>query len=140
MNILPRASLVPCCARCTGLSAGRVSRQRRFGKLETLKYVLEKAELETSKKLEEVRRAPRFPLSLVAAMELSVAQDGSLPAAARVVIWTRLVKIYGSLRMDDLQRIKPSMVKLTSTGIVAKLLRSTSDHVSHWHHWVTSRS
>ena len=97
---------------------------KKFGKSETLKLVLDSAELETSKRLEETRRAPRFPLSLVAAMELAVARDTSLPAAARVVLWSRLVKIYGSLRMDDLQRMKPHLAKLTYTGLSARLLRT----------------
>ena len=76
---------------------------KKFGKSETLTFVLEKAELETTKRFEETRRAPRFPLSLVAAMELAVTRDAKLPAAAKVVIWSRLVKIFGALRMDDLQ-------------------------------------
>ena len=56
--------------------------------------MLEMAELETTKKLEEIRRAPRFPLSLTAAMEVAVAQDTGFPVAAKVAIWLRLLKIY----------------------------------------------
>ena len=74
----------------------------KIGKSETLKFIMEKTEQETPKQMEAVRRAPRFPLSLVAAMELAVSRNMELPAAARVVLWSRLVKIYGALRMDDL--------------------------------------
>ena len=71
-----------------------------------------------------MQRAPRFPLSLVAAMELAVAMDETLPDAARVVLWARLVKTYGALRMDDLQRLAPERVKMSSIGLVASLLRT----------------
>ena len=98
--------------------------EKKFGRSETLKFVLDKAELEATQQLEGVRRAPRFPLSLVAAMELAVAQDDCLPDAARVVVWSRLVKVYGALRMDDLQRIRPDEVRMTTTGLTASLLRT----------------
>ena len=45
-------------------------------------------------------------------MELAATRDESLPAAARVVLLARLVKVYGALRMD------------TSTGLTASLMRT----------------
>ena len=98
--------------------------ERRFAKSETLRFVLEKAELETGQRLDEIKRAPRFPLSVVAAMELAVARDLDLPVGARVVLWARLIKLYGSLRMDDLQRLRPDKVNLTEGGLTGKLLRT----------------
>ena len=42
----------------------------------------------------------------------------------RVVAWTRLVKVFGVLRSDDMQRINPSEVDLAEGGLTARLRRT----------------
>ena len=72
----------------------------------------------------ETKKAPRFPVSLLMAMEVAVADARLLPRGLRVVVWARLIKAYGVLRTDDLQRIAPSRVSLGEAGFSAKLLRT----------------
>ena len=69
-----------------------------------VKRYLESAVVEAAAGKETVDKAPRFPLGVIAALELMV----SLPGTALLLkgAWARLVQIYGVLRMDDMQRIK----------------------------------
>ena len=71
----------------------------------------------------EVKKAPRFPLYVVGAMELSVVST-SHPVVLRVCWWIRLLKIFGGLRSDDLQRLAPVDCKLTPEGLTALLRRT----------------
>jgi len=70
-----------------------------------------------------VKKAPRLPIAVLVALELGVL-DGAVPPVLRVVMWTRLLKTYGCLRADDLQRMAPEGVHLTSSGISGKLART----------------
>ena len=72
---------------------------------------------------EETKRAPRFPLSLIAALEVAVA-NASLTKGMRIVAWTRLLKVYGTLRADDLQRLRPRDVSMGEAGMTGKLMRT----------------
>ena len=67
-----------------------------------------------------VKKAPRLPVAVLVALELGVL-DGAVPPVLRVVMWTRLLKTYGCLRADDLQRMAPEGVHLTSSGFSGKL-------------------
>jgi hypothetical protein len=42
----------------------------------------------------------------------------------RIIAWTRLVKVYGSLRADDLQRLRPRDVVLVSSGLTGILTQT----------------
>ena len=53
------------------------------------------------------KRAPRYPVFLLAAIERYV-MDESEPAIWRVLAWAKLVKVWACLRWDDLQEIKPA--------------------------------
>ena len=68
-----------------------------------------------------VERAPRMPVMVIAALELGVV---SLDVKPVVVMWTRLLKVYGALRSDDLQRMRPDGVTLAENGFTAKLGRT----------------
>ena len=72
---------------------------------------------------EDVKRAPRFPLIVLMSMELG-AMDAELPRALRIVLWSRLVKVYGGLRADDLRRIMPDRMALHESGLTATLIRT----------------
>ena len=71
------------------------------------------------------RKAPRLPAVVVAALELLVCDWGAAPAA-RVVAWARLLKVYGALRADDLQRLAPEDVSLREQGLTGVLRRITT--------------
>lgn len=70
-----------------------------------------------------VQKAARFPLGVLVALELCVADEQELPAV-RVLAWTRALKIWGGLRADDAQRITPSDLVLRMGGLAARLLRT----------------
>ena len=60
---------------------------------------------------------------VVAALEEAVFDKG-LPVCLRVVAWARLVKVFGVLRSDDLQRITPKDVTMQEGGMAARLQRT----------------
>ena len=41
-----------------------------------------------------------------------------------IVAWMRLLKLYGAMRADALQRVRPDSVSLGDAGLVLKLLRT----------------
>ena len=46
------------------------------------------------------------------------------PGALRVVAWACLLNVYGVLRADDLQRLRPDRAQLLEVGFVAKTERT----------------
>ena len=99
-------------------------RESRLACNDQFRRVVERAKADAGEAHEEIRRAPRFPVSLIAALEVAVVDEALLPRGLRVVAWARLVKIFGVLRTDDLQRLRPENVKMGEAGLVAKLLRT----------------
>ena len=69
------------------------------------------------------RRAPRYPAVVIEALECMVL-DVTVSICIRVLAWCKLLKILGGLRYDDLQKIKPHELHLTS-GRLTTLLRVT---------------
>ena len=57
------------------------------------------------------RRAPRYPVMVLVAIE-RVVLDDSEPTGLRVYAWAKLVKVWASLRWSDLQAIRPGELKL----------------------------
>ena len=53
-----------------------------------------------------IRRAPRYPVMVLVAIE-RVVLDDSEPTGLRVYAWAKLVKVWASLRWSDLQAIPP---------------------------------
>ena len=72
---------------------------------------------------EDVTKAPRLPVCVVVSLETAVTQEEN-PKVSRIVAWMRLLKVYGVLRTDDLQRIVPDDVLYSETGLTATLRRT----------------
>jgi hypothetical protein len=96
----------------------------RFSNNEQFRRVVERAKTDAGEAQGEIKRAPRFPVSLIAALEVAVVSEVPFPKGLRVVAWARLLKIYGVLRTDDLQRLKPANITMGEAGLVGKLLRT----------------
>ena len=64
------------------------------------------------------RRAPRLPSILIAALEITVMARGK-PGFWRVLAWIRLLKVWGSLRWDDLHRISPGAMRIPGAEVEA---------------------
>lgn len=76
---------------------------------------------ELIRKLEEkappVKRAPRWPSCFIAPMEtIVVDEEQSLPT--RICAWFKLVKLWASIRFDDLAHIRTSDLKLYDGGLM----------------------
>ena len=87
------------------------------------KRAVEWAEVELSSGTLQKRKAPRLPVAVMVAMELLVL-DVEVPIAIRVTAWYRLVKVYGGLRWDDLQRLLPKNVEMKDMGLVGRMLQT----------------
>ena len=95
----------------------------RLSHSDLVKKVVEKTIADAEDGSLERVRAPRLPIVMVAALEFKVL-DEHCPVCLRVVAWTRLLKIYGVMRSDDLQRINPANVNLLESGLSARLQRT----------------
>ena len=81
-----------------------------------VRKALENAEVTLTTEGTVIKKALRFPVSVVAALELAVTAEDRLPVGPRVLAWARLSNIYGALRMDDLQRLHPKNVTMEEAG------------------------
>ena len=70
-----------------------------------------------------VRRAPRFPVAILAALEMYVA-DESNPPYLRGVAWVRLVKVWATLRYDDHSWLSPETI-IYQDGVLSATLTRT---------------
>lgn len=59
----------------------------------------------------DVHSAPSFMFSMIASLGL-YAVDETGPSFARAMAWIRLVKVWASLRGDDLQGLLPASLTL----------------------------
>ena len=84
---------------------------------------VEWAELELGSEVLRVRKAPRLPVVVLMALELKVV-DMNAPRAIRVTAWYRLVKVYGGLRWDDLQRMHSDHMELKDAGLTGRMVRT----------------
>jgi len=69
------------------------------------------------------KQAPRFPLSLVAALERLVV-DPAYPMYKRLVAWVRLVKVWAALRSGDTEAVDPASLRWTASGMEGLLDRT----------------
>ena len=76
-----------------------------------------------SKDKPPTQRAPRYPAAMMEAFE-HVVEDDTLRVGLRLVAWIKLVKLWASLRWDDVQRIVPKELKYYG-GRMTTILRST---------------
>ena len=70
-----------------------------------------------------VRRAPRYPAVAFEAFQ-NMVLDSGMNMGIRITAWVKLLKLWGCLRYDDLQRISPSELKYT-LGRLSTILRVT---------------
>jgi hypothetical protein len=100
-----------------------IAEENRFGNVDLIKRVLEKATASIEEGAPERARAPRLPAIVVGALEEAVS-DEDIPGTLRVIAWTRLLKTYGVLRADDLQRMRPEDLSLHESGLMGRLRRT----------------
>ena len=70
-----------------------------------------------------IRRAPRYPVMVLALIE-RVVLDDSEPTGLRIYSWAKLVKTWASLRWSDLQAIRPAELRLVEGRLVTTLRRT----------------
>ena len=70
-----------------------------------------------------IKRAPRYPVYLLARLEHLVVDPGQA-IGWRVWAWAKLVKVWGSLRWSDLQAIIPGELSLVEGRLVTTLRRT----------------
>ncbi len=96
----------------------RVADNRMVGQIRD--YIVERL----SREGPPPRRAPRYPAILIEALEAAVLDDASV-LGMRILAWAKLIKVWGSLRFDDLQKINPERLsfrggRLTTTLRITK--------------------
>eukprot|EP00435_Cladocopium_sp_Y103_P007225 s1212_g2.t1 len=69
------------------------------------------------------KRAPRYPVVCMEAFEHMV-EDETRRLGYRIVAWVKLIKLWGSLRWDDIQKINPRELKFYA-GRLTTILRVT---------------
>ena len=92
----------------------------RYADNERVKLLLERARVDLNLHTAEVVRAPRFPISIIVALEVAVL-DGAAPVGHRVLAWARLIKIFGVLRSDDIRRATRQDFQLGDAGLTGSL-------------------
>ena len=76
-----------------------------------------------SKEKPPTQRAPRYPVVMMEAFE-HVVEDESQRIGFRLVAWVKLVKLWATLRWDDVQKIIPKELKFYG-GRMTTILRTT---------------
>ena len=79
-------------------------------------YITEKLAADTP----PIRRAPRYPAVAVESLEMAV-MDTEQTVGFRVIAWVKLLKIWGALRFDDMQKIKPAELHFTGERLTTTL-------------------
>ena len=100
-----------------------IAEAAKISNSEALKKVCEKESQEVERGADLRVCAPRMPVVMLGALEAAVS-DSSLPTCLRVVAWARLVKVFGFLRADDLQRMAPDQIEITDGGLNGYLKRT----------------
>ena len=72
------------------------------------------------------KRAPRFPVAMLARLEELVVDEMYSVAYWRIWAWIKLVKVWASLRWSDVQAILPQELHLIE-GRLSTILRRTKD-------------
>ena len=76
-----------------------------------------------SKDAPPTRRAPRYPVVFIESLEAMVEND-KLLLGLRAIAWVKLVKVWGALRWDDIQKVNPKELKYYA-GRMTTTLRYT---------------
>lgn len=104
-------------------SRSGIGEDDKLHKRDGIKKCVEKAKADAEDGIAEKTRAPRLPVVVIAGLECAVF-DADLPLCLRIVAWARLLKVFGALRTDDLQRIRSEDVHLQESGLTARLRRT----------------
>jgi len=95
----------------------------RVGESQTVASVRDYIVEMLSKDAPPMKRAPRYPAAIMESLEEAV-EDTFLPVGLRVIAWIKLVKIWGTLRWDDVQKIAPSELRFFGNRLTS-ILRVT---------------
>ena len=71
------------------------------------------------------QKAPQFLIMIIVAFELYVLNESFLDYR-RLFAWAKLLKVWASLRFDDLLRLVPENLSLSAKGLLLRLERSKS--------------
>ena len=110
------------------LRAG-IAPENRLGQQSMFKKNLEYVEGALAGDATLERKAPRFLVVMIAALEVYVVNT-EIPTGLRIFGWMRLLKVYGTLRWDDLRRLRPENARLTDGGFSAKLTQTKTSGTS----------
>ena len=76
-----------------------------------------------SEGMEPIKQAPRYPIVLLAALEVYVCTS-THDRCKRYRAFTMLLKAYGSLRQDDSQHLVPSELRMVDVSLVGTLMQT----------------
>eukprot|EP00435_Cladocopium_sp_Y103_P048249 s2858_g14.t1 len=100
-----------------------IDQRQRIGESQVVASVRDYVVEMLSKDTPPTKRAPRYPVVIMEAFEHTV-EDETSRLGYRVVAWVKLVKLWGCLRWDDIQKINPRELKYYS-GRMTTILRTT---------------
>eukprot|EP00435_Cladocopium_sp_Y103_P018752 s3632_g4.t1 len=109
--------------------------RRRMGESQIVASVRDYVVEMLSKDTPPTKRAPRYPVVIMEALEHMVGgldckgdehmvEDDTRRLGYRVVAWIKLVKLWGCLRWDDIQKVNPKELKYYG-GRMTTILRTT---------------
>lgn len=100
-----------------------IDSRSRIGESQVVESVRDYVVEMLSKDSAPTKRAPRYPIAMMEAFERAV-EDEKLLFGLRIVAWVKLVKLWGSLRWDDIQKVVPKELKYFE-GRMTTTLRTT---------------
>lgn len=115
--------------------AGGVKESARISKSAMWMNAIASKELDLDTDRGERKKAPSFLYVMVVSLELYVLNEGN-PRFARAFAWVRLLKLWGSLRSDDLQGILPSTMIHYKDYFEAKVQRTKTTGPGKMTRWV----
>ena len=93
-----------------------VPEEDRISTCQILKTTVADMEAQLSSSAQPTHKAPSLFVMMVIAMELLVL-DESMPSGARAMSWVKLLKVWSSLRSDDLRGLLPAELKCNREGL-----------------------
>ena len=100
-----------------------IDARSRIGESQVVESVRDYVVEMLSKDSAPTKRAPRYPIAMMEAFEHAVEDEKHL-FGLRIVAWINLVKLWGSLRWDDIQKVVPKELKYFE-GRMTTTLRTT---------------
>jgi hypothetical protein len=91
-----------------------------YGRDDFFRKNVDRADVLARTGADAVHKVPRLPIIVIGALECKV-MSTSAPLGVRVMAWCRLLKVFGTMRWDDLQRLCPKDVHLRTGGLVGRL-------------------